>query len=109
MVGSRWHLPAISAPYLPGALTARSWYVEGRYKIVPGLYAAARYDSLIFGKVVASAGPMPWDADVSRTEVGVGVALGRTITVKATVQHNRREGGRNERSTLPALQVVLWF
>ncbi len=109
MVGSRWHLPAIASPYLPGALTARSWYVEGRYKIIPGLYAAARYDSLTFGDVVASTGTRPWDADVSRTEFGVGVALGRTITVKGTVQHNWREGGRNERSTLPALQVVLWF
>jgi hypothetical protein len=109
MVGSRWHMPAIAAPYLPGALTARSWYVEGRYKIVPGLYAAARYDSLSFGDVVTSAGPMTWDADVSRTEVGLGYALGRTITIKGAVQHNRREGGRGGASTLPALQVVLWF
>jgi hypothetical protein len=109
MVGSRWHLPAIAAPYLPGALTARGWYVEGRYKIVPGVYAAARYDSLRFGDVTTSSGPAAWDADVSRTEVGVGVALTRTITLKGTIQHNRRDGGRVGRSTLPAVQVVLWF
>jgi hypothetical protein len=109
MVGSRWHMPAIAAPYLPGALTARSWYVEGRYKIVPGMYVAARYDTLTFGDVVTTDGRLPWDSDVSRTEFGVGVALGRTVTVKGTVQHNWRDAGRVTRSTLPALQVVLWF
>ncbi len=105
---SRWSLPAVEPPRL-GALPAQSWLVEGRYTILPQLYAAARYDRIDFGTITGTAARETWDANVNRTELGTGYRLTRTATLKASVQRVRREGGRPAHETLGALQVVLWF
>ena len=54
MVGSAWRLPAVGAPALPQPLGALSTSIEGRYKLRPGLYAAARFDHLGFSEVVGT-------------------------------------------------------
>ena len=109
LVASRWTLPSLSAPRLDSPLWGSSWLVEGRYKLRPGLYSAVRFDRLFFNRIDTSSGPIPWEADVWRLEGGVGYSLRRNVLVKATVQHNRRDGGRIERATLAAAQVSLWF
>jgi hypothetical protein len=109
VVASRWTLPAVSAPRLDEPLWASSWLVEGRYKLRPGLYAAVRYDRLFFNRIATTDGFLPWEADVWRIEGGVGYSLRRNVMLKGSLQHNRRDGGRIERSTLAAAQVALWF
>lgn len=106
---SAWSLPAIDAPAIDDDLGARSWLAEGRYTIRPDLYIAARYDWLGFSRVTGTRGTDTWDANVWRTEVGAGYRVTRTVTVKASVQHNRRDGGRTRDTTLGAAQMVLWF
>ena len=53
------------------ALSAIATSAEGRYKIRPGLYLAARFDHLGFSEVEGSTGRRSWEAPVNRWEVGV--------------------------------------
>jgi len=108
-IWSQWKLPALGAPVIDTPLTAQSTSVEGRYKVRPGLYVAARVDHLGFSDIVGSAGTQSWDAPVTRVEVGAGYSLQRNVLLKVSVQHNTRDGGRVTRSTLPAIQIVYWF
>lgn len=106
---SRWRLPAVAEPALDEALTAAAWLVEGRYKILPGLYAAARYDRLGFSDIAGTRVEAGWDATVRRVEGGVGISLARTILLKLAVQRNWRDGGRERTGTFGAAQVTAWF
>src|SRR6266851_9068950 len=68
---SAWRLPVAATPPrqlpLDGPLSAVSTSVEGRYKLLPGLYVAARFDHLGFSEITgATAGTLPWDAPVTR-------------------------------------------
>jgi hypothetical protein len=107
-ISSTWSMPAIDTPRL-GDLPAHSWLVEGRYTILPQLYAAARYDRLWFDRISGTSVRETWDANVDRIEIGGGYRLTRTATLKGSVQRVRRDGGRKREDTLGALQVVLWF
>ena len=56
--------------------------VEGRYRVLPGLYVAARVDSArtsraCIGTIRRDA--VPWDAPVTRFEAGGGYYLRRNL------------------------------
>src|SRR5262252_5230331 len=104
-IWSQWKLPALGAPVIDRPLTAMSTYVEGRYKLRPGLYVAGRFDHLGFSDVVGSDGPQSWDAPVTRVEVGAGYSLQRNLLLKFSVQRNTRDGGRVTESTLVGAQI----
>jgi predicted porin len=104
-----WDTPALAVPAPARPLGVVAVDVEGRYKILPGLYAAVRVDHLAFSDVQGTAGSLSWDADVIRIEVGGGYSLGRNLLVKASYQHNWRDGGRVRRERIVALQCLYWF
>jgi hypothetical protein len=113
---SRWRLPATVPPpgqqlAIDGPLTAVSSSFEGRYKLRPGLYAAARVDHLGFSEITgATSAPLPWDAPVTRVEVGGGYSIQRNLMLKLAYQHNARDGGQLPRTAkLGAMQLVFWF
>src|SRR5262249_35997642 len=106
---NRWRVPAVSAPLLDRPLDATAISIEGRYKLAPGFYVAARADHLGFSRVTGTAGSEPWDAPVRRIEVGAGYSLQRNLIVKVAVQNNVRNASRQTRSTLPAVELVYWF
>jgi hypothetical protein len=108
-VFSEWKVPAVGAPVIDTPLRALGTYVEGRYKVRPGLYVAARADHLGFSKVTGSLGPQTWDAPVTRIEVGGGYSIQRNLLLKLSCQHNTRDGGRVTRSTLGVVQLQFWF
>jgi hypothetical protein len=108
LIVSTWEMPALEWPELD-TLTTRSFLAEGRYTILPQLYAAARYDRLWFSTIAGSTRRDTWDANVSRVEVGIGYRVARPLTIKTSVQHATRDGGRVRKDTLGAMQVVLWF
>ncbi|HUG53248.1 MAG TPA: hypothetical protein VMR21_06585 [Vicinamibacteria bacterium] len=103
-VWSAWDLPLRSDPALRSPLRARGLMLEGRYKIRPGLYLAARADHLGFSRVAGT----PWEAPVRRLEAGAGYSLRRNVLLKAVYQHSRREGTTASLSAL-AGQLVVWF
>jgi hypothetical protein len=109
---SDWRLPIVRPPELTLPLRALSTSLEGRYRIVPGVYAAARVDHIGFSKVTGTSaqGTLPWDAPITRVELGGGLSLQRNLLVKVSYQHNERDGGPLLRvGRLAATQVVLWF
>jgi hypothetical protein len=101
---SDWQLPL-----LDDSLRAVSLSAEGRYKLRPGLYAAARVDRLDFSRLAGSAGIDEWDAPVTRLEVGGGYSLQRNLVLKLAFQHNRRDGGREHLVNIGAVQALFWF
>ena len=103
-IWSQWDMAAWR-----GTLHARALNAEGRYKVMPGLYFAARACRLDFSRITGTAGTLPWDAPVSRVEAGFGLSLRRNLLVKGVFQHNAREAGRTLAHDLVAGQVLWWF
>ncbi len=106
---SAWHLPTLGTPAISGPLRAVAATLEGRYKLRPGLYAAARVDRLAFNEVIGSSGSETWEAPVTRVEAGVGYLLQRNLLLKLVYQHNDRDGGRVPVVQIGAGQLVYWF
>ena len=109
-VWTRWELPTLAVP-----LSASSAFVEGTYKVWPGVFLAARADTLRFSTVTGTTLKLPWDAPVSRIEVGAGFSLQRNLLLKASFQHNSRDLTVGDPSfvagsaQLGAVQLVYWF
>lgn len=101
--------PDFSAPHLADALTTIAFEAEARYKLRPGLYAAARMGGLWFGSLQGSTKTASWDADVTRLETGLGWSYSRNVMVKAVYQYNRRDSVRKPSLHLGALQLVVKF
>jgi hypothetical protein len=106
---SDWRLPLVRTPAIDMPLRAVSTSVEGRYKIRPGLYVAARSDHLTFSTVTGVLRHDGWDAPVTRLEVGGGYSLQRNVTLKLAYQHNTRQTTRAGTADAGALQLVYWF
>jgi hypothetical protein len=106
---SSWTLPVVRGADTELPLSAVATAVEGRYKIRPGLYAAARFDHLGFSDVTNATTRQSWDAPVTRWEIGGGYSLQRNLLLKIEYQHNKRDGGRVTDLSLVAAQVVFWF
>jgi hypothetical protein len=108
-IASSWQVPSIGAPFIAGRLGAFAGYLEGRYRIRPGLYAAARVDRLDFSEVSGSAGTLPWDAPARRVEIGGGYSLLRNLLLKAAWQRNWRDTNPAGARDLIAAQLIAWF
>ena len=108
-VWSRWEVPTTEPPHLDGPVGALGVTVEGRYKIAPGLYTAARIDHLGFSRIRGSDGYWPWDIPVWRVEIGGGYSITRNLLVKLSYQQNWRDGGPPGRRSLVAGQLLFRF
>ena len=109
-VWSRWELPFVVAPPEGPAISALGAWVEGRYRLAPRIYVAARADRLGFSSVTGANGvATPWDAPVTRLELGGGYLLRRNLVVRAAAQFNQRDGGRVRQRTYLTSQVAWWF
>lgn len=106
---SRWTLPSVKSPAFADPLGALSTSVEGRYRLRPGLYAAARVDHLGFSDITGATLHDSWDAPVTRVEVGGGLSLQRNLLLKLSVQHDARDGGRVHHAMFGGAQLVYWF
>ena len=51
VIRSSWTLPSIAAPRIDEPLVATASLVEGRYKVIPGFYLAARGDRIDFSSI----------------------------------------------------------
>jgi hypothetical protein len=106
---SDWRVPVLQTPAVRLPLRAVSLSTEGRYKIMPGLYVAARADRLDFSTIAGTTRTAEWEAPVTRLEIGGGYSLQRNLIFKVSFQHNRRDGGRSPRVNIGAAQALLWF
>jgi hypothetical protein len=106
---SDWRLPMVAAPAIDQPLRAASTLIEGRYKIRPGLYAAARFDHLGFSEITGTTRTAEWEAPVTRYEIGGGYSIVRNLLLKGSFQRNLRPAGRTTKLNAGALQMVFWF
>jgi hypothetical protein len=106
---SQWQLPLASEPLTGGRLRALAVSLEGRYTLMPGVYAAVRAEHLAFSRIATSRQIVAWDAPVSRVEIGGGYYLQRNLVARASWQHNTRADGRATRARLLAGQLLFWF
>lgn len=104
LMWNQWQVPTLSS-----TLDATSVFVEGRYKISPGVFVAARVDRLGFSHLAASFGSRTWDAPVTRLETGAGYYIRRNLLAKGSYQHNWRDGGLIRSLGLFAMQLHFWL
>lgn len=112
VVWSRWALPVPLGPSQSSSLGALGSFVEGRYRVTPRIFLAARADRLALSELRSDGPgtlPLPWDAPVKRLEAGLGYYLQRNLVLRATAQGNWREGGRVRNRTYVSGQVAYWF
>ncbi len=100
---NQWHVPTLSR-----SLDTISSFVEGRYMLKPGFFAASRVDWLRFGELPSAAGQAAWDAPVRRLETGVGYYIRRNLIAKVSYQHNWRDGGLVRSRGLTAVHLHFW-
>jgi hypothetical protein len=108
-IRTSWAMPSIATLRLTEPLVATSMLVEGRYRIAPGLYLAARGERIDFSWITGALGPNTWEARTWRIETGAGYSLTRNVQLKGSWQHNDREGGRVRQDSIVAGQVLYWF
>ena len=106
---SDWRIPLVRTPAIDLPLGAHTFLVEGRYKIRPGLYAAARYDHIGFSEITGTTRTAEWEAPVDRVELGGGYSILRNLMVKGSYQRDTRPAGRTQKLNAIASQVVFWF
>ena len=107
-VWSGWEIPPLVGTSVD-RLEALGVMLEARYKVAPGFYLAGRADHLGFSRVESGPTSFRWDAPVTRVEIGAGYSPSRHLLLKASVQHNQRDGGNIRGRDFLAGQVVLWF
>lgn len=108
IVWSRWSVPLGTGAVIDADALA-AW-IEGRYRLTPRVYVAARLDRLGFSTVTAENGVRAaWDAPVTRAEAVVGFYVQRNLVLRGALQHNDRDGGRVRQRTYAALQAAYWF
>lgn len=109
VIRSTWTLPSIAAPRIDRPLVATASLLEGRYKLMPGLYVAARGERIDFSSITGSTRRDAWEAPIWRVEGGAGCSVTRNITLKGAWQRNRRRGGRVQGDTFVSAQLLYWF
>jgi hypothetical protein len=119
LIVTDWNIPAANRPLIDNPLRAAAAYVEGKYRLTPRYFVAARVDGMTFSKITglkkpasAPGVPTPWDAPVGRIEAGGGVYLLRNLTARAVIQGNWRSGPVlfvNKEKYYVSGQLAFWF
>jgi hypothetical protein len=109
IVWSRWDLPLALQPGTARSLNASGSWIEGRYRVTPRIFVAARADRLGFSELAGTVVRLPWDAPVRRLEWGMGYYVQRNLVLRATVQQNWRDTGRVTNRTYLSGQLAYWF
>jgi hypothetical protein len=112
LVWSRWTLPYAVTPNGDHQVRALAAWAEGRYRLTPRIFVAARTDRLGFSRIqgnLFARAPTPWDSPVHRLETGAGYYLQRNLIARVDVQANRRDAGRVKHRTYFSAQLSYWF
>ena len=130
-INTRWNIPAVGQPLIQNPLRATAAYVEGKYRLTPRYFVAARVDRMTFSNITGQNNvvidgnpplligawtpgvPTPWDAPVTRIEYGGGVYLLRNLTTRIVYQRNWRDDPRPvfvaQNKSYVSVQVAFWF
>ena len=101
---SRFEVPNV------GNADLMAYYLELKYKITSGLYAAARWNQQLFGNVEnGNGGQEAWDNDMYRIDVALGYRFTRHLQSKLQYSFGHRNGSLQQGEQLVAAQVTVKF
>ncbi|WP_075087076.1 hypothetical protein [Verrucomicrobium spinosum] len=101
---TRFEVPGV------GDADLASFYVEGRYKITPSLYAALRWNQQWFDDISDGHGGSPgWDRDLYRVDVALGYRFARNLQGKVQYSYGHEPGLNANGSHLLATQLTWTF
>lgn len=101
---SRFQVPNV------GDADAVSYYLEAKYKITSGLYAAARWNQQLFGTVPDGTGGWEtWNNDMYRIDLALGYRFTRHLQSKIQYSFGHRNASLQQGEQLVAAQVTLRF
>jgi len=87
-----------------------SYYVEAKYQITAGLFAATRWNQQIFGTVANGlGGEESWDNDMFRVDVALGYRFNRHFQTKLQYSYGHRDASLQQGEQLVAAQVTMKF
>ncbi len=88
-----------------------SFYVDGKYKILPRLYISGRYDRMNFSKILNpdTRKKEGWDYNVQRYEAGLGFRVTTDATLKLVEQWTQFEDFAIPSIKLTAVQLSVPF
>ena len=112
VIWSQWRVPFAVVPPEGDTVSALGAWVEGKYRVSPRWYVAARADRLGFSTLSGTlfdGAATTWDAPVVRYEAGGGYYLRRNIVARGSVQWNHRDSARASQRTFVSAQVTYWF
>ena len=87
-----------------------AYYVEGRLKLTPRLFAALRWNQQLFDSVESDAGDdRAWDRDVWRVDAALGCRLDRHLQGKIQYSYMHQRGALQQGEQLVAAQLTFKF
>jgi len=93
-----------------GNADVAAYYIEGKYKITSGLFAAARWNQELYGKISDGwGGEEPWGNDMYRIDVALGYRFTRHLQSKLQYGFGHRAGNLQQGEQLVAAQVTVNF
>lgn len=84
-----------------------AYYIEGKYKLTPRIYAAGRFDQLLFSNIIDYGRDLetPWDYNINRLEIGFGYKLSPKMVIKGVSQFNIYKNAPLDDITIYAVQL----
>jgi hypothetical protein len=85
-----------------------AYYLEAKYKITSGLYAAARWNQQVYGTVAdGQGGEQTWNNDMIRIDLALGYRFTRHLQSKLQYSFGHRNASVQQGEQLVAAQVTL--
>jgi hypothetical protein len=101
LVRVRFEVPRV------GDVEAHSGFIELRYKTVPRVWLAARWNGSWFDRIPGRR--ESWDRDLQRIDLGVGYRHDAHMQAKLEVSHADQSGGNTNGQYLITAQFSMWF
>jgi hypothetical protein len=86
-----------------------AWYVEGRYRVTPSLFAALRWNQQVFADVESPGGDVASDRDAWRTDMALTYRFDRHVQAKLQYAIGRQTGSVQQGEQLVAAQLTIRF
>lgn len=87
-----------------------SYYVEAKYKITAGLFAAARWNQELFGNISnGTGGQESWGNDMYRIDLALGYRFTQHLQTKVQYSFGHRNAALQQGEQLVAAQVTVKF
>jgi hypothetical protein len=104
VLASRFEVPRV------GDADTVAYYLEGRYKLTPALFAALRWNQQFFADVDDDRGRgRAWDRDIARVDLGLGYRFNRHLQGKLQYSYAHQRGNLQQGEQLVAAQLTVKF